>query len=194
MPKKTLIFFDEVQAFPKVLTYLKFFKEQGDYDVICSGSLLGINYQNITSVSVGFKTDYIMYSLDFEEFLWVKGYKDEDIQYFFSFTKKLKPLPNSILIKLNDLLTGYIYCDGMIDQVNTYIKQGNFINIFKKQEQLYRDYEEDITKYVVGLNASRIKIFLYILPLNLLKKITSSNLEKLLYRARYREYRGCEGW
>lgn len=129
------MFFDEVQAFPKVLTYLKFYKEQGDYDVICSGSLLGINYQNKTSVSVGFKTDYIMYSLDFEEFLSVKGYKDEDIEYFFSFTKKLKALLNSILIKLNDLLTEYIYCDSMIDQVNPFIKQGNFTNIFKKQEQ-----------------------------------------------------------
>ena len=84
---------------------------------------------------MGFKTDYIMYSLDFEEFLWVKGYKDEDIEYFFSFMKKLKPLPNSILIKLNDLLTEYICCDGMLDQVNTYIKQGNFTNIFKKQER-----------------------------------------------------------
>lgn len=147
MPKKTLIFFDEVQAFPKVLTYLKFFKEQEDYDVICSGSLLGINYQNITSVSVGFKTDYIMYSLDFEEFLWVKGYKDEDIEYFFSFTKKLKPLPNSILIKLNDLLTGYIYCDGMIDQVNTYIKQGNFINIFKNKN----NYIEIMKKILLNM-------------------------------------------
>lgn len=66
IPNETLILFDEIQVFPDCTTSLKFFKIDGRYDVICSGSLLGINYNQIASVSVGYKTDYEMYSLDFE--------------------------------------------------------------------------------------------------------------------------------
>lgn len=73
---KTLIFFDEIQSFPDIVTSLKFFSIDGRYDVICSGSLLGINYKQIESISVGYKSDYEMYSLDFEEFLWANGYDD----------------------------------------------------------------------------------------------------------------------
>ena len=66
-PKKTLIFFDEIQSYPDIVTSLKFFSEDGRYDIICSGSLLGINYKQIESISVGYKTDYEMYSMDFED-------------------------------------------------------------------------------------------------------------------------------
>lgn len=74
IPGETLIFFDEIQEYPEIITSLKFFSIDGRFDVICSGSLLGINYKRIESNSVGYKTDYNMYSLDFEEFLWAKGY------------------------------------------------------------------------------------------------------------------------
>ena len=70
----TLIFFDELQEYPEIATALKFFKIDGRFDVICSGSLLGIHYKRIESNSVGYKTDYDMLSTDFEEFLWAKGY------------------------------------------------------------------------------------------------------------------------
>ena len=69
----TLFFFDELQACPNCATALKFFKLDGRYDVICSGSLMGINYKEIESNSVGYKEDYEMQSMDFEEFLWAKG-------------------------------------------------------------------------------------------------------------------------
>ena len=70
---KTLIIFDEIQEFPDIATSLKFFCIDGRFDVICSGSMLGINYKKIESNSVGYKTDYDMRSMDFEEFLWAKG-------------------------------------------------------------------------------------------------------------------------
>ena len=73
----TLIFFDEIQDFPEIATSLKFFKEDGRFDVICSGSLLGVQYHRIASISVGYKIDYQMYSMDFEEFLWAKGYSED---------------------------------------------------------------------------------------------------------------------
>ena len=71
---ETVLIFDELQEFPEIATSLKFFKTDGRFDVICSGSLLGNQYKRIESHSVGYKTDYNMMSMDFEEFLWAKGY------------------------------------------------------------------------------------------------------------------------
>ena len=79
VPHETLLFFDELQEYPDCATSLKSFKQDGRYDVICSGSLMGLYYQQIESNSVGYKTDYEMYSLDFEEFLWAKGYDEHFI-------------------------------------------------------------------------------------------------------------------
>ena len=73
-PGETMIIFDELQEYPEIATSLKFFKMDGRFDIICCGSLLGIHYKRIESNSVGYKTDYEMTSLDFEEFLWAKGY------------------------------------------------------------------------------------------------------------------------
>ena len=73
---RTLIIFDELQELPDIATSLKAFKLDGRFDVICSGSLLGINYAKIHSNSVGYKTDYEMFSMDFEEVLWAKRYSE----------------------------------------------------------------------------------------------------------------------
>ena len=78
-PGKTLIVFDELQEFPDIATSLKAFKVDGRFDIICSGSLIGINYKKMHSNSVGYKTDYEMFSMDFEEFLWAKGYSEVHI-------------------------------------------------------------------------------------------------------------------
>ena len=83
IPGNTLFFFDELQECPACATSLKFFKLDGRYDVICSGSLMGINYKEIESNSVGFKEDYEMHSMDFEEFLWAKGYTEEFVEDLF---------------------------------------------------------------------------------------------------------------
>ena len=89
----TLIFFDEMQECVSTATSLKAFREDGRYDIICSGSLMGINYREIESNSVGNKEDYIMKSLDFEEFLWANGYNNEQINDLFkNFFVSLKPL------------------------------------------------------------------------------------------------------
>lgn len=89
-PGSTLLFFDELQDFPEITTALKFFSMDGKYDVICSGSLLGINYRRIESNSVGYKQDYEMRSLDFEEFLWARGYGDDFVEDMLDHMKKLK--------------------------------------------------------------------------------------------------------
>ena len=87
----TLILFDEMQACPNCATSLKFFKIDGRFDVICSGSLMGINYQEIESNSVGYKEEYEMQSLDFEEFLWAKGYSETQIEDLYEHVVEQKP-------------------------------------------------------------------------------------------------------
>ena len=89
----TLIFFDELQECINAATSLKAFNIDGRYDVICSGSLMGINYKEIESNSVGNKQDYEMYSMDFEEFLWAKGYKENQIENLYNYMKRCEALP-----------------------------------------------------------------------------------------------------
>ena len=81
--KDTLIFLDEIQEYPDAITSFKFFSLDGRFDVIASGSMLGINYKRISSIPVGFKEEYRMYSLDFEEYLWGCGYNESFINDFF---------------------------------------------------------------------------------------------------------------
>ena len=103
IPNKTLIFFDEVQEFPDVTTSLKFFAQDGRFDVICSGSLLGIHYQEISSISVGYKTEVEMRSLDFEEFLFALGYGDSIKEDILSHMKAFRAFSPSVLKIYNDL-------------------------------------------------------------------------------------------
>lgn len=156
-PGKTIFFFDELQACPNCATSLKFFKLDGRFDVICSGSLMGINYKEIESNSVGYKEDYEMYSMDFEEFLWAKGYNEDFIEDLFFHMIEVKPLATLQMDIFFGLFRDYVTIGGMPEVVNTYIKNRNFSGTLGIQQQLLRDYEEDITKYVEGLDKAKVK-------------------------------------
>ena len=106
---ETLILFDELQEFQEIATTLKFFKIDGRFDVICSGSLLGISYKRIESNSVGYKTDYQMYSLDFDEFLWAKGYGEEFIEDLFDHMVQIRPMNEGLSRVCSDLIFGLLY-------------------------------------------------------------------------------------
>ncbi len=87
---------------------MKFFKEDGRFDVICSGAMLGINYRKIESNSVGYKTDYEMFSMDFEEFLWAKGYNDEVISGMLDHMKTFTPFSELEMSVFHDLFRDYV--------------------------------------------------------------------------------------
>lgn len=97
IPGETLIFFDELQDCINCATSLKSFNIDRRFDVICSGSLMGINYKELESNSVGNKEDFEMYSMDFEEFLWAKGYKEAQIENLYEHMKTLTPFSNTEL-------------------------------------------------------------------------------------------------
>ncbi len=147
IPHNTLIFFDELQDCINCATSLKSFSQDGRYDVICSGSLMGINYNEIESNSVGNKEDYEMYSMDFEEFLWAKGYKEEQIENLYEHMKNLIPLSNTELSVMFDIFKEYMIIGGMPAIVNSFVKNNNYSGTLKMQKQILLDYEEDITKY-----------------------------------------------
>lgn len=190
----TLILFDEIQEYPDAATSLKSFSEDGRFDVICSGSLLGVNYKKISSIPVGFKEDYVMYSLDFEEFLWANGYNDNQIEDIYNFMKNIMPLPETYLDVLRKLYRDYIFVGGMPEAVNLFIKNGTFSETFNVQKRIYKDYEDDITKYVEGLSVAKVKKIYRHISSQLAKDNHKFQISKLGHGARKREYEGTEEW
>lgn len=191
---KTLIFFDEVQKFPDIATSLKFFKQDGRFDVICSGSMLGINYRKIESNSVGYKSDYVMYSMDFEEFLWAKGYDDMFIENLLGHMEELTPFSETELSVCRALFLDYCVLGGMPAVVRDYIIRGTFEGSLEAQRQLIADYKEDIRKYAEGIDQTRIlNVFNRITP-QLAKDNKKFQISKVASGARFKDYRGCIEW
>jgi uncharacterized protein len=194
IPHNTLFFFDELQSCPNCATSLKFFKLDGRYDVICSGSLMGINYKEIESNSVGYKEDYVMYSMDFEEFLWAKGYSDDFIEDIYHNMSDVIPFSQLQLNVLFELFRDYVTLGGMPEVVNTYIQNKNFSGTLKIQRQLLIDYQEDITKYVEGLDKAKVKAIYNHISTFLAKENKRFQISKVASNARNRDYMGCVEW
>lgn len=190
----TLIFFDEMQECVSTATSLKAFREDGRYDIICSGSLMGINYNEIESNSVGNKEDYIMRSLDFEEFLWAKGYSNEQIDDLYKHMQELKPLSNMQYDVMMANFKDYMIVGGMPAIVSRFIENKNFSGILKMQQQILLDYEEDITKYAGGLDKTKILNCYRKIPVFLGNENKKFQISKIADGARNREYVGVVEW
>ena len=190
----TLIFFDEMQDCISTATSLKSFKEDGRFDVICSGSLMGINYKEIESNSVGNKEDYIMKSLDFEEFLWAKGYNDNQIYDLYQHMIELEPLSNMQYDVMMSNFKEYMIVGGMPAIVSMFIENKNFSGVLKMQQQILLDYEEDITKYAGGLDKTKILNCYRKIPVFLGNENKKFQISKIADGARNREYVGIVEW
>lgn len=190
----TLIFFDEMQECVSVATALKAFREDGRYDVICSGSLMGINYNEIESNSVGNKEDYTMKSMDFEEFLWAKGYNDEQIEDLYKCMLEIKPLSSTQYDVMLSNFKDYMVVGGMPAIVQQFVTNKNFSGILKMQQQILLDYEEDITKYAGGLDKTKILNCYKKIPVFLGNDNKKFQISKISDGARNREYVGVIEW
>ncbi len=194
IPNETLIFFDEIQECINTATSLKAFREDGRYDVICSGSLMGINYKEIESNSVGNKIDYSMYSMDFEEFLWAKGYKEEQIEDLYKCMLETKPLSTVQYEVMMSNFKEYMVIGGMPAIVNKFVTQKNYSGTLEMQKQILLDYEEDITKYANGLDQGKILNVYRKVPTFLGNKNKKFQISKVENGARSREYVGTIEW
>lgn len=194
IPGNTIFFFDELQACPNCATSLKFFKLDGRFDVICSGSLMGISYREIESNSVGYKEDYEMHSMDFEEFLWAMGYNDEFTADLLSHMLDVRPLSELQMDTLMSLFRDYVIIGGMPEVVSTYVRNKNFSGTLDIQRQLLKDYEEDITKYVEGLDKAKVKAVYNHISTFLAKENKRFQITKIARNARNRDYMVCVEW
>ncbi len=194
LPQNTLLFFDELQACVNCATSLKSFKEDGRYDVICSGSLMGINYNEIESNSVGYKEDYEMYSLDFEEFLWAKGYSETQIDDLYTHMKTLTPFSDLEMKVMMENFREYMVLGGMPAIVWSFVNNKNYSGTLKMQRQILLDYEEDITKYAGGLDKAKILNVFRKIPVFLGKDNKKFQISKVAHGARNRDYVGTVDW
>ncbi|MGN0710538.1 MAG: ATP-binding protein [Anaerovoracaceae bacterium] len=194
IPGETIIIFDEIQEYPDVATSLKAFHIDGRFDVICSGSMLGINYKRIHSNSVGNKTDYEMFSMDFEEFLWAKGYREAQIADILKHMTSMAPFSEMEMNVYKSLFLDYCVLGGMPDVVRGYIETGTFSGSLEIQRQIRMDYEEDVRKYAEGLDQAKIISVYRSVPAQLSKENKKFQFSKIEKNARSREYTGCIEW
>ena len=194
MPYKTLIFFDELQKCPDCATSLKSFNADPRYDVICSGSLMGIYYEEIESNAVGNKEDYEMHSLDFEEFLWARGYSESQVEDLYKHMASLTPFSELELNVYMDVFRDYMTIGGMPEVVKMYIDNGHFGGTLELLRQLLLDYEEDITKYAKESDKAKILAVYRHISTFLAKTSKKFQITKVAKGARNREYIGAVEW
>lgn len=165
IPFKTLLFLDEIQVCAEARTAFKFLVEDGSVDVISSGSLLGLSYledddKNVTeptSLPVGYEEQITMYSLDFEEFLWAKGYNDDAIAYLKDFYISNKEVPKELNDKYLELFREFMIVGGMPEVVQTFIDTNNFQEASKIQGKILADYQDDISKHAKGQEKIKVR-------------------------------------
>ena len=194
IPGKTLIFFDELQKCPNCATSLKSFCEDGRYDVICSGSLMGIYYEEIESNAVGYKEDYLMHSLDFKEFLWAKGYSEEQVEDLYRHMTTLTPFSQLEMDTMMGHFRDYMTIGGMPEVVAMFKENGHFGGTLKLLRQLLKDYEEDITKYARNTDKAKILAVYGHITSFLGKENKKFQITKVARGARSREYIGSVEW
>ena len=165
IPFKTLLFLDEIQVCAEARTAVKFLVEDGSVDVISSGSLLGLSYledddKNVTeptSLPVGYEEQITMYSLDFEEFLWAKGYNDDAIAYLKDFYISNKEVPKELNDKYLELFREFMIVGGMPEVVQTFSDTNNFQEASKIQGKILADYQDDISKHAKGQEKIKVR-------------------------------------
>lgn len=191
---RTLIFIDEVQENPDLLTMAKFLVEDGRFRYAFSGSLLGVQLKAIRSYPVGFVTEVTMHPMDFEEFCWALSVSKEALNQVKEVCRTLQPLPNYLHESLCSYFRTYLVVGGMPEAVTTYIeRKGDLAAVRRLQSQLVRNYEHDITKYA-GRRSLNVEEIFSQLPLQLEKSSRRFVLNSIDDKARYEAYRQDFVW
>lgn len=190
---KTLIFFDEVQSCPQARTAIKFLVEDGRFDYIESGSLLGINYKEVSSYPVGFEEQVEMFPLDFEEFLWANGVNEEVIGRLREAYTAVVPLPDFLHEQMMTYFRQYLIVGGMPEAVMTFVNNKDFNHTLRIQNTLVEGYRQDIAKYA-GSEKNHAKIIFDAIPAQLCKEDKRFILASIEKGASQRKYGGATQW
>ena len=171
-PGETVLILDEIQDCPEARTALKFFRDDGRYDVIGTGSLLGVKGygKEPKSVPVGAETVIDMYPLDFEEFLWANGIEVPVIEMLKKHLEEESPVPEALHNRLRQLMLQYAVVGGMPDAVQTFVDTKQMDEVLSIQRDIVRSYEDDMVKYADKKDKSRIKECFQSIPKQLAKE------------------------
>ena len=169
---QTVLVLDEIQECPEARTALKFFRTDGRYDVIGTGSLLGVKGygKEPKSIPVGSETVIDMYPLDFEEFLWANGITDPVIGMLKQCLEQETPVPEALHNRMKQLLLQYVVVGGMPDAVQTFVDTKQMDEVLRIQRDIVRSYEDDMVKYAERKDKSRIKECFQSIPKQLSKE------------------------
>jgi uncharacterized protein len=192
-PGKTLIFFDEIQSCPKARTAIKFLVEDGQYDYIESGSLLGINYKDVSSYPVGFEHEVSMYPLDFEEFLWACNVSEDVIAMLNDCYEGLRRVPDFLHRQIMEHYRRYLIVGGMPEVVSTYLANEDFNKTITNQKDILAGYRNDISKYA-GKDKMLVKSVFDAIPGQLSKQDKRFVLASIEKNASQRKYGAPTQW
>lgn len=197
VPHETLIFLDEIQECPQARTALKYLAQDGRYDVIASGSLLGLRFREMKdapSLPVGYERQVTMHPLDFEEFLWAHGYEPAAIDLLREHFDQLEPLESGINERMMRLFREYLVIGGMPDVVQQYVDSGNFSVAHDAQTQLHRLYLDDIARYASPTERLKARSCYLSLPRQLARENTRFSYATVEKGGRARKFDGSVDW
>ena len=190
----TLIFLDEIQECPNARTALKFLAIDNRFDVIASGSLLGISYREVTSIPVGYETQMEMYSLDFEEYLWAIGYEKESIELLKGYFEKREKVPDAVHETMMKHLREYMTIGGMPAVVNRYLEGKHFGEVQEEQQKILDSYFDDISKYASKTEKPKVKNCYLSVPKQLAKENKKFQFSVVEKKATARKYENSIEW
>lgn len=194
VPHKTLIFFDEIQSCPQARTSLKFWALDDSYDVIASGSLLGVNYKAVSSFPVGYERQVNMYSLDFEEYLWAVGLSDDVISSLREHFINRSKIDDAVHIKMMEYLREYMVVGGMPAVVSQFVATKNFGIVQQEQEKIIAAYLNDIAKYAESTDRVKARSCFLSVPRQLVKDNTKFQYSVVEHNGTARKFGNSLDW
>lgn len=202
IPGRTLIFLDEIQKCAGARTALKFLAEDARYDVIASGSLLGLSYgqdadtevKQVESIPVGYERSVIMYSMDFEEFLWSYGYTEDTIRYLKSFYDSQEKIPDEVRDKFESLLREYLVVGGMPEVVANFAENKDFTKVQEIQDKILSSYADDIAQHAKSVEKVKVRKCYDSIPRQLARENKKFKYSELEHKGTSRKFGDSVQW
>lgn len=193
----TLIFIDEIQECPEARAAFKYLAQDGRFDVIGSGSLLGVRFRemaNAPSLPVGYERQVTMRPLDFEEFLWARGYTQESLGLLRGYLDRMEPVPQSVHRLMMRYLREYLAVGGMPAVVQAFSNGGDYGAAHEVQTMLHALYLDDVAKYATSSERVKARACYLSLPRQLAKENTKFRYAEVEKRASARKFEGAVDW
>ena len=196
VPHKTCIIFDEIQQCPDARAALKFLSIDGRFDILCTGSLLGVSgyVSQVSSIPVGYEQIVDMYPLDFEEWLWANGINDDIIDILKNAMNNRTTVPVAIHNRMRKLMLQYVVIGGMPEAVADFVVHKDFSRVLSIQKRIVADYKDDVVKYAIQEDKSLIKECFQSIPTQLSKENKKFQYSLVRKRGTANMFRGSLQW